>query len=56
MKTRKLLFLAIVSASTALSPSLLPSGHLPLLAQVDTCQYCPAQLISPAVTLSQLFL
>lgn len=56
MKTRKLLYLAIFSASTTLSPSLLPGVQPALLAQTDTCQHCPAQLVLPSISLSQLFL
>lgn len=56
MKTRKLIYLAIFSASTTLSPSLL-TGNLPaLLAQTNSCQHCPAQLVAPSISLSQLFL
>lgn len=56
MKTRKLIYLAIFSASTTLSPSLL-TGNLPaLLAQTNSCQHCPAQLVAPSISLSQLLL
>lgn len=56
MKTRKLIYLALFSASTALSPSLLSGGQPPLLAQVDACQHCAVQFLTPTITLSQLFL
>ena len=56
MKTRKLIYLALFSASTALSPSLLSVGQTPLLAQVDACQHCAVQFLTPSITLSQLFL
>ena len=57
MKTRKLIYLAIFSASTTLSPALLSTGQLPLLAaQADSCQHCPAQLVTPSTPLGQLFL
>lgn len=56
MKTRKLIYLALFSASTTLSPSLLPVGQPALLAQADSCQHCPAQLLYPSISLGQLFL
>lgn len=56
MKTRKLIYLALFSASTALSPSLMTGVHPALFGQADTCQYCPAQLVSPSISFSQLFL
>lgn len=56
MKTRKLIYLAIFSVSTSLSPSLLSGAQSVLFAQADSCQYCPAQLVAPSISLSQLFL
>lgn len=56
MKTRKLIYLAIFSASTALPLSLLTGGQPALLAQADACQHCPAQLVSPSISLGQLSL
>ena len=55
MKTRKPLYLVLFFASTSLSPALLSTSQLPLLAHVDACQHCSAQLISPSISLSQLF-
>ncbi len=37
MKTRKLIYLAVFSACTTLSPALLPSSQPALLAQADSC-------------------
>lgn len=57
MKTRKPLYLVLFFASTALSPALLSTGQLPLLAaQADSCPHCPAQLVTPTMSLGQLFL
>lgn len=56
MKTRKLIYLSLFSACTALSPALLPVGQPTLLAQPDSCQHCPAQFVAPSISLSQLFL
>lgn len=55
MKTRKSLYLALFFASTSLSPALLSTGQLPLLAHVDACQHCSAQLVAPSISFSQLF-
>lgn len=56
MKTRKLIYLAVFSACTTLSPALLPSSQPALLARADSCQYCPAQLVAPSISLGQLSL
>ena len=55
MKTRKLIYLAVLSACTTLSPTLLSASQPALLAQADACQYCSAQLVAPAISLDQLF-
>lgn len=56
MKTRKLIYLAVFSACTTLSPALLPVGQPALFAQADSCLHCPAQLVSPSISLDRLFL
>ncbi|SDS07749.1 hypothetical protein [Pseudomonas oryzae] len=56
MKTRKLIYLALFSACTTLSPALLSGGQSRLFAQADSCQHCPAQLVAPSISLGQLFL
>ena len=56
MKTRKLIYLAVFSACTTLSPALLPGSQPALLAQADSCQHCPTQFVAPTISLSQLFL
>lgn len=56
MKTRKLIYLAIFSVCTSVLPSLLSVSQSGLLAQADSCEHCPAQLVAPSISLGQLFL
>ena len=56
MKTRKLIYLVLFSACTALSPALLSGSQTALLAQADSCQHCPTPFVAPTISLSQLFL
>ena len=56
MKTRKLIYLAIFSVCTCVAPSLLSVNQSELFAQSDSCEHCPTQLVTPSISLGQLFL